>query len=50
MDKSVATSLGALSVQQVGDYIASFVPTMADFSRLDPQFLIPKETWDKIPE
>lgn len=39
----------SLAVQKVGDFIASFVPTMDDFSKLDPQFVIPKETWAKVP-
>lgn len=39
-----------LAVHTVGDFIASFVPTLDDFSRLDPQFAIPRATWDKIPE
>ena len=39
----------SLSVHQVGDFVASFVPTVDDFARLDPQFVIPKETWSKIP-
>lgn len=38
-----------LEVHDVGDFIASFVPTVNDFSRLDKQFVIPKESWDKIP-
>lgn len=38
-----------LIVHNVGDFIASFVPSMDDFSRLDKQFVIPKESWDKIP-
>lgn len=38
-----------LELQEVGDFVASFVPTLKDFSRLDPQFVIPKETWDQIP-
>lgn len=38
-----------IEVQKIGNFIASFVPTVQDFSRLDPQFAIPKETWDKIP-
>ncbi len=38
-----------LEVHEVGDFIASFVPTVADFSRLDPQFRVPRESWDKIP-
>ena len=46
-----ADSLAApkLVVQEVGDFVASFVPTMNDFSRLDPRFVIPRSSWDKIP-
>ena len=39
-----------LVVHEVGDFVASFVPKMSDFSRLDPQFVIPKSSWDKIPQ
>lgn len=39
-----------LEVHHVGDFVASFVPTIDDFSRLDKQFVIPKESWDKIPQ
>ncbi len=50
-DKVSAMAPGrALEVHQVGDYVASFVPTVADFSRLDPQFVIPRSTWDLIPD
>ncbi len=38
-----------LPVEEVGDFVASFVPTVADFARLDPRFIIPKETWDQVP-
>ena len=38
-----------LIVHEVGDFAASFVPSIKDFSRLDPQFVIPKKSWDKIP-
>ena len=38
-----------LAVQEVGDFVASFVPTMEDFSRLDERFVIPKSSWEKIP-
>ena len=38
-----------LVVHEVGDFEASFVPTMDDFDRLDPRFVIPKSSWDKIP-
>lgn len=39
-----------LAVHEVGDYIASFVPTIGDFSRLDPQFTFSETTWDLLPE
>jgi hypothetical protein len=39
----------ALAVQVVGDYVASFVPTLADFARLDPRFRIPPNTVELVP-
>lgn len=39
-----------LEVFEVGNYIASFVPTIQDFDRLDPVFTLPRQTWDRIPE
>jgi hypothetical protein len=38
-----------LVVVEVGSYVASFVPTIADFDRLDERFRLPKETWDHLP-
>src|SRR5581483_11470974 len=38
-----------LEVHDVGDYIASFVPTVDDFERLDPRFSISKQVWSAIP-
>lgn len=38
-----------IAVHHVGDFVASFVPTIADFNRLDSQFRVPQESWDKIP-
>ena len=43
------TSRHDLEVVEVGNYIASFVPTISDFDRLDSQFTLPNETWEKIP-
>jgi len=40
---------GRLAVHAVGDFIASFVPSLADFTRLDPQFRMPAGTLDRIP-
>jgi len=38
-----------LVVHAVGDFIASFVPTLDDFARLDRRFKLPRRTWDQIP-
>lgn len=43
------SSEAVLEVQEVGSFVASVVPSVDDFARLDPRFVIPKETWDKIP-
>jgi hypothetical protein len=52
----LSRSLGAppkpeakLEVVTVGSFEASFVPTMADFSRLDERFRLPSGTWEKLP-
>jgi len=39
-----------LEVQQVGDFEASFVPTVKDFSRLDERFRLPEATWNDLPD
>ncbi len=44
-----SASRSGLEVINVGNYIASFVPTLSDFSRLDAQFRLPDETWAKLP-
>lgn len=38
-----------LKVVEVGKFEASFVPTIADFSRLDERFRLPADTWEKLP-
>jgi hypothetical protein len=38
-----------LKVQKVGNFVASVVPKVEDFRRLDPQFSIAPEIWAKIP-
>jgi hypothetical protein len=38
-----------LKVQSVGSFEASFVPSVADFARLDERFRIEPEIWKKIP-
>jgi hypothetical protein len=39
-----------LKVVEVGSFIASFVPTVKDFDRLDAQFKLPAGTWDQLPQ
>jgi hypothetical protein len=38
-----------LPVIEVGDFGASFVPSIRDFSRLDERFRLPDTAWDKLP-
>ena len=38
-----------LTVVQVGNFEASFVPAVKDFARLDERFRLPHGTWDKLP-
>lgn len=47
--KRTADPGSILTVHEVGDFVASFVPTIADFDRLDPRFRLPRETWAKLP-
>jgi hypothetical protein len=42
-------SRGTLQVHRVGAFIASFVPTIQDFERLDAQFRLPNGALDRIP-
>jgi hypothetical protein len=44
-----ATTVLGLAVHTVGAFEASFVPTLADFARLDPRFRIPPGTIDRVP-
>src|SRR5262245_50065328 len=39
-----------LAVVEVGSFVASFVPTVKDFARLDAQFRLPDGVWDKLPQ
>ncbi|HYH65169.1 MAG TPA: hypothetical protein VD866_10785 [Urbifossiella sp.] len=41
---------GVLAVVEVGGFEASFVPTVADFARLDARYRIPAATWDRLPQ
>ena len=38
-----------LVVHEVGSFVASFVPKVADFERLDERFRLPASTWEKLP-
>jgi hypothetical protein len=45
-------SMGAsptLEVHQVGNFVASFVPSRADFARLDARFRMPESFWSGCP-
>lgn len=47
--KSVALAGPApLRVLPVGNYVASFVPTIKDFKRLDERFCLPEGVWEKF--
>jgi hypothetical protein len=49
--KSLSAAVEApLEVQKVGSFEASFVPTVADFSRLDARFRLPPGTFDQLPQ
>jgi hypothetical protein len=39
-----------LEVVEVGSFVASFVPSIKDFARLDERFRLPTEIWDKLPQ
>jgi hypothetical protein len=43
------SSRGFLPIEVVGDFVATFVPTLADFRRVDPQFKLPLWVWGQIP-
>lgn len=47
---AVAVMPAKLKVEEVGDYIASFVPSVADFDRLDAKFRLPAGAWDQLPK
>lgn len=47
--KSASFSAPKLKVHKVGAFVASYVPTRADFSRLDPQFRLPEVLFDAVP-
>lgn len=48
-DEAPPKAAPKLVVVEVGSFVASFVPTVKDFARLDAQFRLPDGTWDKLP-
>ncbi len=48
--RATSPSTKGLAVQVVGNFQASFVPTVSDFSRLDKRFRLPDGMWDKLPQ
>lgn len=42
-------SAPTLVVHRVGSFVASYVPTRADFARLDPRFRLPDVLFDAVP-
>jgi hypothetical protein len=45
-----APASARLAVQEVGSFVASFVPTARDFARLDRRFALPPGAWDDLPQ
>lgn len=48
--RSLSVAPARLKVHEVGEFQASFVPTVAAFSRLDKRFRLPPGTWEKLPQ
>jgi hypothetical protein len=47
---TAGVEVSVLPVHEVGDFVASFVPSLADFSRVDARFVLSKDVWSAIPE
>jgi hypothetical protein len=45
-----ASAGGELEVQKVGAFDASFVPSVADFKRLDERFRLDESVWKSLPQ
>ncbi|MCJ8331169.1 MAG: hypothetical protein HRT89_05130 [Lentisphaeria bacterium] len=51
LSTSFRAAAGAmLQVQNVGNFEASFVPSISDFERLDPRFRIDPSLWQELPD
>jgi hypothetical protein len=47
---TLAAAAPKLKVVEVGNFIASFVPAVKDFARLDEKFKLPEGTWARLPQ
>ena len=47
--RALSAQPAPLKVHQVGDFEASFVPSIPDFERLDPRFRIEPTIWSQLP-
>ena len=45
-----ASRSDTLEVHEVGDFEASFVPSVQAFDRLDARFRLPPNTWERLPQ
>ena len=45
-----SASPDVLEVVEVGSFVASFVPKVSDFGRLDPRFRLGNDVWDDLPQ
>jgi hypothetical protein len=50
LDEAAVASPPKLQVHEVGDFEASYVPTMDDWDRLDERFRIPSSIFDALPD
>lgn len=48
--KSAEPPEASLEVVEVGNFEASFVPSLRDFSRLEKRFRLSRSVWDKLPQ
>ena len=48
--KDVPKAKNDLAVVEVGKFVASFVPAIKDFARLEKQFRLPDGVWEKLPQ
>jgi hypothetical protein len=47
--RAAGVAHATLKVVEVGNFEASYVPTVADFDRLDERFRMPAGVWDELP-